>query len=128
MLRIDRHNSRAQKMMSGVHEQLRLRQEIERARALRNQANECYMEQRYDDALHLLDQAVTLDAKNNDLASFRESVQAAKERATRLRRALRRAEAALQDGNIDEAQTAVDDAVKIDPQDTQAKALQSNCL
>jgi tetratricopeptide (TPR) repeat protein len=123
VLRIDRHNSRAQKMMSGVHEQLRLRQEIERARALRNQANECYMEQRYDDALHLLDQAVTLDAKNNDLASFRDSVQAAKERATRLRRALRRAEAALQDGNIDEAQTAVDDAVKIDPQDTQAKAL-----
>ncbi len=123
VLRIDRHNSRAQKMMSGVHEQLRLRQEIERARALRNQANECYMEQQYDDALHLLDQAVTLDAKNNDLASFRESVQAAKERATRLRRALRRAEAALHDGNIDEAQTAVDDAVKIDPQDTQAKAL-----
>jgi tetratricopeptide (TPR) repeat protein len=123
VLRIDRHNSRAQKMMSGVHEQLRLRQEIERARALRNQANECYMEQRYDDALHLLDQAVTLDAKNNDLVAFRDSVQAAKERATRLRRALRRAEAALQDGNIDEAQRAVDDAVKIDPQDTQAKAL-----
>ena len=123
VLRIDRHNSRAQKMMSGVHEQLRLQQEIERARALRNQANECYMEQRYDDALHLLDQAVTLDAKNNDLVTFRESVQAAKERTTRLRRALRRAEAALQDGNIDEAQSAVDDAVKIDPEDTQAKAL-----
>ena len=124
VLRIDRHNSRAQKMMSGVHsKQLRLQQEIERARALRNQANECYMEQRYDDALHLLDQAVTLDTKNNDLVTFRESVQAAKERTTRLRRALRRAEAALQDGNIDEAQSAVDDAVKIDPEDTQAKAL-----
>jgi len=122
-LRIDRHNTRAQRMMSGVHEQLRLQGEIERARALRSQANECYMDQRYDDALHLLDQAVTLDAKNNDLLSFRDSVRAAKERATRLREALRRAEAALQDGNIDEAQSAVDDAFQIDPQDTQAKAL-----
>jgi serine/threonine-protein kinase len=122
-LRIDRHNSRVQKMMSGVHEQLRLQQEIERSRALRSQANECYMDQRYDDALHLLDQAVTLDAKNNDLVAFRDSVRAAKERAARLHRALRRAEAALQDGNIEEAQSAVDDAVKIDPHDTQAKAL-----
>lgn len=122
-LRIDRHNTRAQKLMSAVHERLRLQQEIERARALRNQANEAYMDQRYEDALHLLDQAVALDAKNNDLVVFRDSVRAAMERATKLRRALRRAEAALQDGNIDEAQIAVDDAVQIDPSDTQAKAL-----
>jgi eukaryotic-like serine/threonine-protein kinase len=122
-LRIDRHNTRAQKLMSAVHERLRLQQEIERARALRNQANEAYMDQRYEDALHLLDQAVALDAKNNDLLVFRDSVRAAMERATKLRRALRRAEAALQDGNIDEAQIAVDDAVQIDPSDTQAKAL-----
>ncbi len=122
-LRIDRHNTRAQKLMSAVHERLRLQQEIERARALRSQANEAYMDQRYEDALHLLDQAVALDSKNNDLLVFRDSVRAAMERATRLRRALRRAEAALQDGNIDEAQSAVDDAVQIDPSDTQAKAL-----
>jgi len=122
-LRIDRHNTRAQKLMSAVHERLRLQQEIERARALRSQANEAYMDQRYEDALHLLDQAVALDAKNNDLLAFRDSVRAAMERATKLRRALRRAEAALQDGNIDEAQIAVDDAVQIDPSDTQAKAL-----
>ena len=122
-LRIDRHNTRAQRLMSAVHERLRLQQEIERARALRNQANEAYMDQRYEDALHLLDQAVALDAKNNDLLVFRDSVRAAMERATKLRRALRRAEAALQDGNIDEAQSAVDDAVQIDPSDTQAKAL-----
>jgi hypothetical protein len=122
-LRIDRHNTRAQKLMSAVHERLRLQQEIERARSLRSQANEAYMDQRYEDALHLLDQAVALDAKNNDLLAFRDSVRAAMERATKLRRALRRAEAALQDGNIDEAQIAVDDAVQIDPSDTQAKAL-----
>ena len=122
-LRIDRHNTRAQKLMNAVQERLRLQQEIERARALRSQANEAYMDRRYDDALHLLDQAVALDPKNDDLVAFRDSVQGAKERATRLRRALRRGEAALQDGDLDEAQSAVDDALKIDPRDTQAKAL-----
>jgi serine/threonine protein kinase len=122
-LRIDRHNPRAQELMNVVHERLRLQQEVERTRALRSQANEAYMDQRYDDALRLLDQAVTLDAKNSDLLAFRDSVRGAKERATMLRRALRRAEAALQDGDLDEAQSAADDALKIDPHDAQAKAI-----
>ncbi len=81
------------------------------------------MDQRYDDALRLLEQAVALDGSNSDLLTFRDSVKSAKERATGLRRALRRAEAALQDGDLDEAQNAVSEAFKIDPHDTQAKAL-----
>ena len=123
VLRIDRENTHAQKLMNAVQECLRQRQQIEQARALRSQADAACMDQRYDDALRLLDQAVTLDAKNNDLLSFRDSVRAAKERATGLRRALNRAEAALQDGDLDEAQSAVNEAFKIDASDTQAKAL-----
>ncbi len=123
VLRIDHENTHAQKLMNAVQERLRQRQQIEQARALRSQADEAYMEQRFDDALRLLDQAVTLDVKNNDLLSFRDSVRAAKERATGLRRALRRAEAALQDGDLDEAQSAINEAFQINPRDTQAKAL-----
>jgi len=123
VLRIDRENTHAQKLMNAVQERLRQRQQIEHSRALRSQADEAYMDQRYDDALRLLDQAVTLDPKNSDLLAFRDSVRAAKERATGLRRALRRAEVALQDEDLDEAESAVDDAFKIDPHDTQAKAL-----
>jgi len=123
VLRIDRQNTNAQKLMNAVQEHLRQQQQIEQARALRSQADEAYMDQRYDDALRLLDQAVPLDSKNADLLAFRDSVRGAKERATGLRRALRRAEAALQDGDLDEARSAVSDAFKIDPSDTQAKAL-----
>ena len=123
VLRLDRQNTQAQKMMNAVEERLRHQQQIEQARGLRSQADEAYMDQRYDDALRLLDQAVTLDSKNSDLVAFRDSVRGDKERATGLRRALRRAEAALQDGDLDEAQSAVSDAFKIDPHDTQAKAL-----
>jgi tetratricopeptide (TPR) repeat protein len=123
VLRIDRQNTNAQKLMNAVQERLRQQQQIEQARALRSQADEAYMDQRYDDALRLLDQAVALDSKNADILAFRDSVRGAKERATGLRRALRRAEAALQDGDLDEAQSAVNDAFKIDPSDTQAKAI-----
>jgi serine/threonine protein kinase len=123
VLRLDPQNTQAQKMMNSVQERLRQLQQIEQARGLRNQADEAYLDQRYDDALRLLEQAVALDGNNSDLQAFRESVQSAKERATGLRRALRRAEAALRDGDLDEAQSAVGEAFKIDPQDTQAKAL-----
>jgi serine/threonine protein kinase len=124
VLRIDRQNTNAQKLMNVVQESLRQRQQVEQARALRSQADEAYLDQRYDDALRLLDQAVALDSKNADLLAFRDSVRGAKERATGLRRALRRAEAALQDGDLDEAQSAVNEAFKLDPSDTQAKALE----
>jgi len=123
VLRLDRQNSQAQRLMTGVQERLRQLQQVEQARALRSQADEAYMDQRYDDALRILDQAVALDTSNSDLTGFRDLVRSAKERATGLRRALRRAEAALQDGDLDEAQNAVGEAFKIDPQDTQAKAL-----
>ncbi len=125
VLRLDRQNTQAQKLMSSVQERLRQLQQIEQARGLRSQADEAYLDQRYDDALRLLEQAVALDGNNSDLVAFRDSVRSAKERATGLRRALRRAEAALQDGDLDEAQNAVGDAFKIDPQDTQAKALKA---
>jgi tetratricopeptide (TPR) repeat protein/predicted Ser/Thr protein kinase len=124
VLRIDRQNNRAQQLMNVVQERIRLLEEVERARVLRNQANEAYLGQRYDDALRLLDQAVTLDAKNGELVSFRDSVRAAKERATSLRRALRRADAAFHDGDLDEAQAALDDARRIDPENSQVNALQ----
>jgi serine/threonine protein kinase len=123
VLRLDRQNTQAQKLMTSVQERLRQQQQTEQARALRSQADEAYMDQRYDDALRILEQAVALDGRNSDLLAFRDSVKSAKERATGLRRALRRAEAALQDGDLDEAQSAVGEAFKIDPQDTQAKAL-----
>jgi tetratricopeptide (TPR) repeat protein len=123
VLRLDRQNTTAQKLMNGVQERLRQLQQIEQARAFRSQADEAYLDQRYDDALRLLEQAVALDGSNSDLVAFRDLVRSAKERATGLRRALRRAEAALQDGDLDEAQNAVSEAFKLDPQDTQAKAL-----
>jgi hypothetical protein len=123
VLRIDRQNTQAQRMMSAVQERLRLQQQIEQARILCTQANEAYLDQRHDDALRLLDQAAKLDPQNNDLQSLRTAICLSKERAMILRRALRRAEAALQDGDLDEANDAIDEASEIDPQDTQVSAL-----
>lgn len=122
-LRIDRQNTDVQKMLSTVHEQLRQQQRIEQARMLRGQADEAYLDRRYDDALILLDQAVASDPQNSDLQSLLRSVRLSKARETSLQRALRRAEVALQDGDLDEANAAVNEALGIDPQDTQANAL-----
>src|SRR5450755_957364 len=125
VLRIDRQNTQAQKSMNALQQRLRQQQQIEQAHGMRVQADEAFLERRFDDALRLLDQALTLDSKNDSLLAFRDTVRLEKEKATGLRRALRRAESALQDGDVDEAQSAIDDVFKLDPNDSQATALKA---
>ena len=124
-IRIDRQNTQAKKLMTAVQERLLYQKQLEQARALRSQADEAYLDQRYDDALGLLDQAIKLDPNNDDIKSLHASVRAAGERARALKAALRRAEAAMQEGDFDEAEQALKEALTLDPDDTEAKALKS---
>jgi tetratricopeptide (TPR) repeat protein len=124
VLRIDRQNTTARRLNSEVQEKIRQQQRIEQARHLRAQAEEALSELRYDDALQLVKHALTLDENNPDLQTLRETVLEAKQRAARLQHALRRAETAQQEGDIEEAVRAIDEALVIDPSDTQARALQ----
>ena len=124
VLRIDRQNATARRLNGEVQERVRQQQRIEQAQHLRSRAEEAFQDLRYDDALHLLNQAITLDENNSDLPALRQTVLEAKHRTNRLQQVLRRAEAAQQEGDIEEAAQAVDEALAIDPNDTQARALQ----
>jgi eukaryotic-like serine/threonine-protein kinase len=123
LLRIEEHNSRAYQMLGEVQERLRQQRRVEQSRHLRTQADEAFLDRRYDDALGILSQAIDVDGTNQDLLRLRQSVQEAKTRATRLHHALRRAEGAQQAGDLDEAKRAVSEALELDPDETSAKAL-----
>ena len=123
LLRIEEHNTRAYQMLGEVQERIRQQRRVEQSRQLRTQADEAFLDHRYDDALSILSQAIEVDGTNQDLLRLRQSVQEAKTRATRLHQALRRAEGAQQAGDLDEAKRAVGEALELDPDETSAKAL-----
>ncbi|MGO8796354.1 MAG: protein kinase domain-containing protein [Candidatus Sulfotelmatobacter sp.] len=122
-LKADKHYTLAHQMMGEVQARMRQQRNLEQLRQLRTQADEAYLERRYDDALRALDQALSIDQTNQDLSGFRKSIQEAKYRAARLKLALRRAEEAQQAGDLDGARLAVNEALEIDPGETAAKAL-----
>jgi serine/threonine protein kinase len=124
ILSIDRQHPQAHRLLVEVQETIQKQQRSEQARQLRSHADEAFVDSRYDDALHILDQAAGLDNTNQDILEFRKVVQAAKARAERLQIALRRAEAAHHAGELDEAKQAVEEALALDPDETQARALQ----
>ena len=122
-LKADKHYTLAHQMMGEVQARIRQQRNLEQLRQLRTQADEAYLERRYDDALRALDQALSIDQTNQDLSGFRKSIQEAKYRDARLKLALRRAEEAQQAGDLDGARLAVNEALEIDPRETSAKAL-----
>ena len=124
VLSIDGRHTEAHKLLSQVQVRIRQQRQIEQVRQLHTQADQAFLERRYDDALGIVDQAISLDKTNQGLTSLRESIREAKDRAARLESVLRRAEEAHQAGDLEEAKNAVREALEIDPQETSAKALQ----
>jgi serine/threonine-protein kinase len=124
LLKLDKNHTKAHRMMGEVQERVRQLRRVEQARQLRTQADEAFLDRRYDEALATVAQAIELDATNKDLLSLRAAIQEAKSRSARLHSALRQAELAQLAGNLDEAKRAVSEALALDPDETSAKALQ----
>ena len=124
LLKLDKNHTKAHRMMGEVQERVRQLQRVEQARQLRTQADEAFLDRRYDEALATVAQAIDLDATNKDLLSLRAAIQEAKSRSARLHSALRQAELAQLAGDLDEAKRAVSEALALDPDETSAKALQ----
>jgi len=124
VLSIDGRNTEAHRLLSQVQVRIRQQRQIEQVRQLHNQADQAFLERRYDDALAIIDQAISLDKTNHGLTTLRESIREAKTRSVRLKLVLRRAEEAHQAGDLEEAKHAVREALEIEPQETSAKALQ----
>jgi serine/threonine-protein kinase len=124
VLAIDRRHKQAHQLLNLVQVKIRQQRRTEQVRKLQIQADQAFLEQRYDDALAIIDQAIGIDETNQDLTSLRKSIQEAKTRSARFNAALRKAEEAHQAGAFQEAKEAVEEALRLEPQETSAKALQ----
>ena len=124
VLKVDKNHTPAHQLLSHVQVRIREQKKVDQVRQLRIQADEAFLERRYDEALRTIDQAVAIDDTNKDLISLRSAIQEAKSRAARFKLALRRAEEAHRAGDLEEAKQAVREALEIDPTEPSATSLQ----
>jgi serine/threonine-protein kinase len=120
VLKFDKQHRRANELLREVQIQIQKQQISDQVAQLRLRADQALGARQWDQALTLLDQAVRLDGTNSELIEFRNSVRRS---STLLADALRRAELAHSDGDLDAAKLAVEEALHVDPSDTTAKAL-----
>ncbi|HTW57143.1 MAG TPA: protein kinase [Terriglobales bacterium] len=123
VLKLDKQHSRASSMLRTLRKQIEKEQSAERARQLRQQAEEAFGREDFDPALGFLDQAINLDPANTDLQGLRSKVQAAKEEIEHLRQVMQRAENARRAGNLDTAKQAIEEVLARRPNDTRVQSL-----
>jgi serine/threonine protein kinase len=123
VLKVDAQHVQATQLLREVQHRIKKEEVSEQVRKLRQGAEEAVAREQFDTAEECLEQALALDKNNSDLHRLRDSVRAAALRLQKLHNALKLAESAHQDGDLDTAKQAVEEALQIAPDDTQAKAL-----
>jgi len=123
ILKIDRQNTQAKDLLRTIQQQIQAQQRSEQARELRLQAEQAIAREELGDALRYLEQAVTLDSDSMDLQQLRDMIAKRKARADQFAALLQQAESARDSGELEEAQKAVAEALAIDRDNREAKAL-----
>ncbi|MFB3814688.1 MAG: protein kinase [Terriglobales bacterium] len=128
VLKVDTQNSTAKQLLYEVQQLIHKQQRGEQVNALRARAEDALKQGQWQDALEVVDQALRIDKTSLDLLGLRESILQHKARKEQVTKLVHLAEAAQKAGELDMARRAVDDALAIDPNDTQAKVLSSVLL
>lgn len=125
ILRFDRRHAEANELYRAVREQIQLQQRSVQIQQLRSQAEIALTAQQFEEALECIEQAKRLDPNDPSLQEFSKTVQSQYERAKELSDALRRGQAALYAGDLNEANEAVSRALQIDQSNAEARALET---
>ncbi|MDP9269074.1 MAG: protein kinase [Acidobacteriota bacterium] len=123
VLKVDTQHSLAKELMHEVQQRLQKQQRGEQIRQLRSHAEDALGQRLYEDAISYIDQAITLDKTNPELLNLRDLAREAKLRRDKTADELRRAESGQLSGHLEEALQHVEAALKLDPDNAQAKAL-----
>ncbi|HXY06684.1 MAG TPA: protein kinase [Terriglobales bacterium] len=123
ILKIDRQNTYAKDLLRTIQQRIQAQQRSEQARELRLQAEQAIAREELGDALRYLEQAVELDSDSRDLLQLRDAIAERKARADQCAALLQQAESARDSGGLEEAHKAVAEALAIDSDNREAKAL-----
>jgi serine/threonine-protein kinase len=123
VLKVDTSHSVAKSMMHDVQQLLQKQQRGEQIRQLRNHAQDALGQRMYEDAISYVDQAISLDKTNPELLNLREMAREAKQRRDKALDEMRRAESGQLSGHLEDAMKHVEEALRLEPDNAQAKAL-----
>ena len=121
LLKLDRDHARGLELLREVRQILRRQDRVSEAVQLKTQAAEAFELRRFKEALDLADEAINLDSSNYELVVFRDEVRATVNRSEKARLAVERAESSLHAQRLEAAQSAVDEALSLDPSNTLAR-------
>jgi len=125
VLKLDRRDERANRWLRQVRQSQQQQQRKSQVAQMRSQAQVALAGQHYEEALACAEQAYRLDPTDVESECLRDEIRTTIERAQRLRTLLSRAESAMYAGELEDAQRAADEALSLDPDDPQARALAS---
>ena len=123
LLKLDQKHTKAIRLMREVQQTIEKEETEAMARQLQASAEESFSRGEYDAALQFLEQAAANETLAPQMAKFYDQVKEAKVKGEELQRVLRRAEEAHERGDLETAKQAADEALEINSDNTQAKAL-----
>ena len=125
VIRLDRQNERANRLVREVRRAIQQQQRTSQVIQMRSQAQVALAGAQYEEALACADQALRLDPTNTESIRLCDEIRNAITRVKAVREALNRAESALLAGDLDEAKEAVEESLRLDASDSEARALAS---
>jgi eukaryotic-like serine/threonine-protein kinase len=123
VLKIDQQNTLGNDLLRTIQQRIQAQQRSEQAREFRLQAEQAVARNELGDALQYLDRAVELDTDSKDLLQVRNLVAERKARAEQFAALFQRAESARDSGDLVDAQKAITEALTLDKDNREAKAL-----
>jgi len=121
--RLDRHHERANRMLADVRKAIQSKERAAQVIQMRSQAQVAMAGQQYDEALACIEQAVQLDPQDKVSLALREEIKNVVAVNKNIREMLGRAESAMLAGDLDEAKTAVEQALSFNPENAEARSL-----
>ncbi len=122
VLKVEGQHTEARQILHDVQQLIVKQERSAQVRDFRFAAEQAVGQDRYDDALGLIDQAIRIDKTNQQLAEYRELILQGVQRKEQVHDILEEAERAEND-DLEKAEKFVEQALELDPTDTQARMM-----
>jgi serine/threonine-protein kinase len=123
VIKAEPQHSEARRLITEVNQLIQKQERSAQVRDFRFAAEQAVGQDRFDDALGLIDQAIRVDKTDQHLAEYRELILQGLRRKEEVQKKLQAADSAEKTEDLQAAEGLVEEALELDPTDTQARMM-----